>query len=96
MTTRTILSIAIPNDSPCLAYITQWKLQKNNVSKRIVDIIESHATLYDELLDQRQRLNAATEALARYHQACENANLHLYNSPHARGWGFKDDKGAIL
>ena len=96
MTTRTILSIAIPNDSPCLAFINQWKLQKNNVSKRIVDIIESHATLYDELLDQREKLNAAKAALSRFHQACDNAKLHLYNAPHARGWGFKDEKGAML
>ena len=93
---RQVVSISIPSNSPCLAYIKQWKAQGNVVSKRIVDIIESHATLYDELLDQRQKLNAAKDALSRYHQACENANLHLYNSPHARGWGFKDDKGAIL
>lgn len=93
---RTVISISIPSNSPCLAYIKQWKAQKNNVSQRIVDIIESHATLYDELLDHRQRLNAAKDAISRYQQACENAKLHLYNSPHSRGWAFKDDKGAIL
>ena len=97
---RTVISISIPSNSPCLAYIKQWKAQKNNVSQRIVDIIESHATLYDELLDQRLKYNAVKAALARYRQACENVMddgpLTLYNSPHARGWAFKNDKGAIL